>query len=130
MQWYVQTACTEPDVPDPTARWSRESTITTVIIDLITGASTALLAYTAPVALVLMGRQSSADPIKAIPDQTGGLQPTSAQQDPKDAAPLTTPRRAKVDSLVHGFGLRTADSLHASLQNKKTLDSSCTNDHG
>src|ERR1700751_1499351 len=83
-QWYVQTACTEPDVPDPTARWSRESTITTVIIDLITGASTALLAYTAPVALVLMGRQSSADPIKAIPDQTGGLQPTSAQQDPKD----------------------------------------------
>jgi hypothetical protein len=67
MQWYVQTACTEPDAPDPTARWSHESTTTTVI-DLITGASTALLAYTGPVALVLMGRQSSADPIKAIRD--------------------------------------------------------------
>lgn len=65
MPWSVPMACTEPDALDPMARWSLENTITTtVIIDRITGASTALLAYTAPVALVRMGRRSSADRIK------------------------------------------------------------------
>ena len=57
-------ACTEPDAPDPMAQWSPENTIITVIIDRITGESTALLAYTALVALVLTGLPWSADPIK------------------------------------------------------------------
>jgi hypothetical protein len=57
-------ACTAPDALDPTARWSLENTITTPIIDRITVASTALLAYTALVVLVLMVRRSSADLIK------------------------------------------------------------------
>jgi hypothetical protein len=50
----------------PNGGWSPENTIITVITDRITGVSTALLVYTAQVVLVLMGRQSSADPTKAI----------------------------------------------------------------
>jgi hypothetical protein len=66
MPWFVPMASTEQVVLDPMARWSPENTIITVIPDRITGVSTALLVYTAQVVLVLMGRQSSADPIKAI----------------------------------------------------------------
>jgi hypothetical protein len=66
MPWFVPMASTEQVALDPMARWSPENTIITVITDRITGVSTALLVYTAQVVLVLMGRQSSADPTKAI----------------------------------------------------------------
>ena len=69
----VPTACTEPVALDPMARWLRENITTTVIIDRITVASTALLAYTALVALVLMGRQSSEDPINLTDEETEAL---------------------------------------------------------
>ena len=62
MRWSVPMAFTAPDALDPMVRWSLENTITTVIIiDPITVGSTALLAYTVLVALVLMVQRSSAD---------------------------------------------------------------------
>ena len=64
MPWFVPMASIEPVALDPMARWSLENTTITDITDRITAESTALLAYIGLVALVLMGRQLSADPIK------------------------------------------------------------------
>jgi hypothetical protein len=74
MPWSVQMASTEPVALDPMARWSLESTTITVITGhrIATGESTALLVYTALVALVLMGQQSSVDPIKPLLSQRKG----------------------------------------------------------
>jgi hypothetical protein len=64
-------ASIEPVALDPMVRWWLESTTTTVITGhrIATGESTALLVYTALVALVLMGQQSSVGPIKPLLSQ-------------------------------------------------------------
>ena len=68
MLWSVPTVSTEPDALGLTALWSRGNPITMVITErLFTGVFIALLAYTALVALVLMGQQSSVGPIKPKP---------------------------------------------------------------
>jgi hypothetical protein len=55
MPWFVLMASIEPVALAPMVQWSLENTITMVITDRITKASTALLAYTVLAALVLVG---------------------------------------------------------------------------
>jgi hypothetical protein len=68
MPWSVQMASIEPVALGPMVRWWLESTTTTVITEhrITMGESTALLAYTALVALVLMGQRSSVGHIKSL----------------------------------------------------------------
>lgn len=89
MPWSVQMASIEPVALAPMGRWSLESTTTTVITGhrIATGESIVLLVYTALVALVLMGQQSSVGLTKAEAD----LMLTSL--DPGKAGPTDLGRR-------------------------------------